>query len=199
MAGAPRILVVHGPNLNLLGTREPEVYGRTTLSEIDAALAAQASAAGATLQAVQSNHEGELIDRIQGARGAADGLLVNPGGLTHTSVALRDALLASGLPVVEVHLSNIFAREAFRRHSYVSDVAVGVVTGFGPASYRLGLEALLEHLGARAPGPLGVGPPLHRGPPRALKGSSGGPITEAGGVASPPCAPAFSAGSRGSR
>jgi 3-dehydroquinate dehydratase-2 len=151
MAGALRILVVHGPNLNLLGIREPEVYGRTTLAEIDAALAAQAKAAGAELQAVQSNHEGELIDRIQGARGAADGILVNPGGLTHTSVALRDALLASGLPTVEVHLSNIFAREAFRRHSYVSDVAVGVVTGFGPASYRLGLEALLEHLGRPRP------------------------------------------------
>jgi 3-dehydroquinate dehydratase-2 len=151
MAGAPRILVVHGPNLNLLGIREPEVYGRTTLAEIDAALAAQAKAAGAELRAVQSNHEGELIDRIQGARGAADGILVNPGGLTHTSVALRDALLASGLPTVEVHLSNIFAREAFRRHSYVSDVAVGVVTGFGPASYRLGLEALLEHLGRARP------------------------------------------------
>jgi 3-dehydroquinate dehydratase-2 len=151
MAGVLRILVVHGPNLNLLGIREPEVYGRTTLAEVDAALAAQAKAAGAELQAVQSNHEGELIDRIQGARGAADGILVNPGGLTHTSVALRDALLASGLPTVEVHLSNIFAREAFRRHSYVSDVAVGVVTGFGPASYRLGLEALLEHLGRPRP------------------------------------------------
>ena len=146
MATPTRILVLHGPNLNLLGAREPEVYGRTTLAEIDAALAAQAKAAGAELRALQSNHEGELIDAIQAARGSADGLLVNPGGLTHTSVALRDALLATGLPVVEVHLSTIFAREAFRRHSYVSDVAVGVVTGFGPASYRLGLEALLERL-----------------------------------------------------
>jgi 3-dehydroquinate dehydratase-2 len=151
MAEPSRVLVVHGPNLNLLGTREPEVYGRTTLPEIDAGLAAQAKAAGAELRSVQSNHEGELIDEVQGARGWAHGLLVNPGGLTHTSVALRDALLATGLPVVEVHLSNIFAREPFRRHSYVSDVAVGVVTGFGPASYRLGLEALLGHLGRSRP------------------------------------------------
>jgi len=149
MAAPLRVLVVHGPNLNLLGTREPEVYGRTSLAEIDAALSAQAKAAGAELRIVQSNHEGELIDAIQAARGSAAGVLINPGGLTHTSVSLRDALVAAELPTVEVHLSNIFAREAFRRHSYVSDVAVGVVTGFGPASYRLGLEALLEHLGRR--------------------------------------------------
>jgi 3-dehydroquinate dehydratase-2 len=149
MAATLRVLVVHGPNLNLLGTREPEVYGRTSLAEIDAALTAQAKAAGAELRIVQSNHEGELIDAIQAARGSAAGVLINPGGLTHTSVSLRDALVAAELPTVEVHLSNIFAREAFRRHSYVSDVAVGVVTGFGPASYRLGLEALLEHLGRR--------------------------------------------------
>jgi len=149
MAEPLRVLVVHGPNLNLLGTREPEVYGRTTLPEIDALLAEQGKAAGAELRCVQSNHEGELIDQVQAARGWAAGILVNPGGLTHTSVPLRDALLASGLPVVEVHLSNIFAREPFRRHSYVSDVAVGVVTGFGAASYRLGLEALLGHLASR--------------------------------------------------
>jgi len=149
MAAPLRVLVVHGPNLNLVGTREPEVYGRTSLAEIDAALSAQAKAAGVELRVVQSNHEGELIDAIQAARGSADGVLINPGGLTHTSVSLRDALVAAELPTVEVHLSNIFAREAFRRHSYVSDVAVGVVTGFGPASYRLGLEALLEHLGRR--------------------------------------------------
>jgi 3-dehydroquinate dehydratase II len=146
MAEPLRILVVHGPNLNLLGTREPEVYGRTSLAEIDARLAEQAKAAGAELRALQSNHEGELIDRIQEARGWANGILINPGGLTHTSVALRDALLATTLPIVEVHLSNVFAREPFRQHSYVSDIAVGLVTGFGPESYRLGLEALLGRL-----------------------------------------------------
>lgn len=143
---AARILVVHGPNLNLLGTREPVLYGATTLAEIDRDLAARASAAGAELRTFQSNHEGALIDAIQEARGWADALLVNPGGLTHTSVALRDALLAVAKPVVEVHLSNVFAREPFRRTSLVSDVAVGVVSGFGAASYRLGLEALLLHL-----------------------------------------------------
>jgi 3-dehydroquinate dehydratase II len=144
---ASRILVVHGPNLNLLGSREPEVYGAATLAEIDRDLAARARAAGAELRAFHSNHEGALIDALHEAQGWADGILVNPGGLTHTSVALRDALLAVAKPVVEVHLSNVFAREPFRRTSLVSDVALGVVSGFGAASYRLGLEALLLHLG----------------------------------------------------
>ncbi len=148
MSDAIRVLVVHGPNLNLLGSREPEVYGHTTLAEIDEALAAQAQEAGAEIESFQSNHEGALIDRIQEARAWADGILLNPGGLTHTSVALRDALLATGLPVVEVHLSNTAAREPFRKTSLVTDVAVGVVGGFGPHSYRLGLDALLGHLSA---------------------------------------------------
>ena len=144
--GSLRILVIHGPNLNLLGTREPEIYGATTLAEIDAELSSLAKQAGCELDAFQSNHEGLLIDRIQEARSNADGVLINPAGLTHSSVALRDALIASELAIVEVHLSNVFAREPFRHHSYVSRIAVGVVSGFGPASYRLGLDALIGHL-----------------------------------------------------
>jgi len=143
MADAPRVLVLHGPNLNLLGTREPAIYGTATLDDIHAELTLVAKARGAELEFFQSNHEGALIDRIQEAPSWADAILINPAGLTHTSVVLRDALAATGLPVVEVHLSNVFAREPFRHHSYVSPIARGVVAGFGPASYRLGLEALL--------------------------------------------------------
>ena len=148
MSDPRRVLVVQGPNLNLLGTREPAIYGTTTLDEIHAELAAAAKASGAELEFFQSNHEGALIDRIQDAPAWADGILINPGGLGHTSVSLRDALAATGLPVVEVHLSNIFAREEFRRHSTVSAVAVGVVSGLGPIGYRLALEALLHRLNA---------------------------------------------------
>ena len=150
MAEPLRVLVVHGPNLNLLGTREPEVYGTATLAEIDRSLAAAAAPAGVALEFFQSNHEGEIVERIQQARDRVQGILINPAGLTHTSVVLRDALLGAGLPVVEVHLSNIHARESFRRSSLVSDVAVGVVCGFGPASYRLGLDGLVAHLRAHS-------------------------------------------------
>ncbi|MEE8581187.1 MAG: type II 3-dehydroquinate dehydratase [Myxococcota bacterium] len=141
-----RILVIHGPNLNLLGAREPEIYGTTTLAQLDADLAGLAKESQCEIESFQSNHEGALIDRIQEARSWADGILINPGGLTHTSVSLRDALSATELPVVEVHLSNVFARESFRHLSHVSSVSVGLVAGFGTASYRLGLRALVEHL-----------------------------------------------------
>ena len=141
-----QILVLHGPNLNLLGEREPEVYGRTTLAEIDTRLGEIASKNGVSLESFQSNHEGALVDRIQAARGACQAIVINPGGFTHTSVALRDALVASGLPVVEVHLSNIHAREPFRRTSLVSDIAVGQITGLGPIGYELALLALLDRL-----------------------------------------------------
>ena len=141
-----RILVVHGPNLNLLGSREPAIYGTTTLDEINASLTAQAKESAAELEFFQSNHEGALIDRIQEAPAFADGILINPGGLTHTSVALRDALFATSLPVVEVHLSNVHAREEFRHHSFVSGIARAVVVGFGAHGYSLALDGLLHLL-----------------------------------------------------
>lgn len=145
------ILVLHGPNLNLLGTREPGIYGADTLDAINSRLAARAREAGLALDAFQSNHEGALVDRVQAAR--LDGtrfILVNPGAFTHTSVALRDALLAVALPFVEIHLSNVHAREDFRRHSYFSDVAVGVICGLGAQGYELALEFALRRLGQAA-------------------------------------------------
>ena len=148
MSEPQRVLVVHGPNLNLLGSREPEIYGTTTLEEINADLTAAAKEWGADIEFFQSNHEGALVDRIQEAQSWADGILINPGGLTHTSVILRDALAATSLPIVEIHLSNVFAREEFRRHSFISAIALGVISGFGSTGYGLGLNALLEHLEA---------------------------------------------------
>jgi 3-dehydroquinate dehydratase-2 len=146
-----KILVLHGPNLNLLGTREPEVYGRTTLADIHAAMAGRARAAGVVLESFQSNSEGELINRVQGA--ATEGIdfvIINPAGYTHTSVALRDALAAVGVPFIEVHLSNVFARESFRHHSYFSDLAVGVIAGLGAHGYELALEHALRRMAASA-------------------------------------------------
>ncbi len=141
------VLVVHGPNLNLLGTREPEIYGQETLANIDASLASQAKAASVELISFQSNHEGDLVDRIQAARSEGVAFIViNPGGYTHTSVALRDALAAVAIPFVEVHLSNIHAREPFRRHSYFSDIAAGVICGLGSHGYRLALDFALSRI-----------------------------------------------------
>jgi 3-dehydroquinate dehydratase-2 len=143
----PRVLVLHGPNLNLLGSREPGIYGRTTLADIHSKMEDRARAAGVHLESFQSNSEGELINRVQGA--GAEGvawIIINPAGYTHTSVALRDALAAVKIPFIEVHLSNIHAREPFRRHSYFSDLAAGVISGFGAEGYGLALEFALQQL-----------------------------------------------------
>lgn len=142
-----KILVLHGPNLNLLGTREPGIYGADTLDTINARLSLRAQEAGVRLEHFQSNHEGQLVDRVQAARlDGTDFILINPGAFTHTSVALRDALLGVAIPFVELHLSNVHAREDFRRHSYFSDVAVGVICGLGPQGYELALEFALKRL-----------------------------------------------------
>ena len=147
-----KIAVVHGPNLNLLGSREPEVYGRATLADVDAGVASLARTLGVEVTHYQSNHEGALVDHVQAqAADGVDGFVVNAGAYSHTSIALRDALAAVARPYVEVHLSNVFSREAFRHHSHLAPGAVGVVCGFGAASYTVALRALVEHLGGEVP------------------------------------------------
>lgn len=140
------VLVLNGPNLNLLGKREPGVYGFVTLDEIDSMLVDEARLLGVELFCQQSNHEGALIDAIHATVDTHQGLLINAGAYTHTSIALRDAIAAVNIPTVEVHLSNIYSREAFRHHSYIAPVAIGQISGFGAESYRLGLQALIYHL-----------------------------------------------------
>jgi 3-dehydroquinate dehydratase II len=143
-----RIAVLNGPNLNLLGQREPEVYGHTSLAEIEAMVREAAGAQGVQIDWFQTNHEGGMVEAVQGLRGRADGALINAAALTHSSLALRDALLAVKIPFVELHLSNIFAREPERRHSVIADLAIGMVTGFGAQSYLLALQALMGRLRA---------------------------------------------------
>lgn len=141
------LLILNGPNLNLLGSREPEIYGHTTLSEIEERAVAHGATRAIAITCRQSNHEGALIDAIHGARGVHDGIILNAGAYTHSSIALRDAVAGVGLPTVEVHLSNVFARERFRRHSWLSPVVLGQITGFGAQGYILAIDALAAHLG----------------------------------------------------
>lgn len=143
------IFVLHGPNLNFLGTREPSIYGTQTLEDINCSLVQLAGELGVQVSALQSNSEGVLVDAVQSAFGVHQGILINPGAYTHTSVALRDAIAAVGLPTVEVHLSNVYRRESFRHHSYIAPVAIGQISGFGADSYLLGLQALVRHLNSQ--------------------------------------------------
>lgn len=147
------VLVLHGPNLNMLGLREPEVYGRTRLEEINAQLETLGQQWGITVQTFQSNHEGALVDRIQAALGQIDGLIINPAAYTHTSIAIRDALLTVNVPIIEVHISNIHRREPFRHHSMIADTATGQIVGLGINGYYLALRALADIIGAAAPAP----------------------------------------------
>jgi 3-dehydroquinate dehydratase-2 len=149
LAKTPVILILNGPNLNLLGTRQPEIYGRASLADVEKSCRKRAGELGLGLEFRQSNHEGELIDWIQQARGKMAGIVINPAGYSHSSVALLDALVACELPVIEVHLSNIFKREAFRHHSFVSEAARGVICGLGPRGYLLALDALADIIAAK--------------------------------------------------
>ena len=160
---SPVVVVLHGPNLNLLGSREPHIYGHTTLQEIDAGLQQRGRELGLQVQTFQSNHEGALIDRVQQAREQAGGIIINAGGLTHTSVSLRDAVAAVGLPTVEVHLSNLAVREEFRHRSLLTPVCLGQIAGLGPVGYRLALEALAGLLTQNRP------TPLHNAEPSSAK------------------------------
>ena len=146
MKRTPQVLVLHGPNLNMLGTREKAIYGKASLSTINAAIRKAATAHKLKVDIRQSNLEGELVNWIQQAKEKFDGIVINPAGYTHTSVAIRDAIAAVGIPTVEVHLTNIYKREEFRHHSYIAGVAMGQISGFGPAGYVLGLQALADHL-----------------------------------------------------
>ncbi|KKK12868.1 hypothetical protein P175DRAFT_0499178 [Aspergillus ochraceoroseus IBT 24754] len=137
---AKSILLINGPNLNLLGTREPHIYGSTTLADVEASSKSHAAALGATLETFQSNHEGAIVDRIQAARGNVDGIIINPGAYTHTSVAIRDALLGVDIPFIELHVSNVHAREPWRHHSYFSDKASGIIVGLGVYGYKVAVE-----------------------------------------------------------
>ncbi|RHZ43651.1 type II 3-dehydroquinate dehydratase [Aspergillus thermomutatus] len=144
------ILLINGPNLNLLGTREPQIYGSTTLADVEASSKAHAESLRATLDTFQSNHEGAIIDRIQAARGTVDGIIINPGGFTHTSVAIRDALLGVGIPFIELHVSNVHAREPWRHHSYFSDKAAGIIVGLGVYGYKVAVEHVALNFKERA-------------------------------------------------
>ncbi|MGR3615619.1 MAG: type II 3-dehydroquinate dehydratase [Paracoccaceae bacterium] len=143
-----KVLLLNGPNLNMLGTRQPEIYGATTLAEVESDCMSYGRSMGFEVTCMQSNHEGALIDAIHAAKGVQSGIVMNAGAYTHTSIALHDALASVSLPVIEVHLSNIHARESFRHHSYIAAQAVGQICGFGPYSYRMALDALANHLGA---------------------------------------------------
>lgn len=141
------LLVINGPNLNLLGTRQPEIYGKTTLADVEALCVSAAAEINATATCMQSNHEGVLIDAIHDARGVHDGIVINAGAYTHTSVAIMDAIKSTEIPTIELHISNIHARESFRHKSFIAPVAVGQICGFGPNGYRLAIQALVSHLG----------------------------------------------------